>query len=46
MIYREISLRRTHHKADTLYEADKDVAQIFRLSGQTLLQHKSTVESL
>ena len=31
-----ISLRRTHHKAYTLYKADKDFTPIFQFSGQTL----------
>ena len=29
LIYREISLRRTHHKANTLRKAINDFAQIF-----------------
>ena len=35
-LYSGISLRRTHHKADTLYKADKDFVPILQFSGQTL----------
>ena len=35
--YSGISLRRTHHKADTLYKADRDFAPNLFFSGQTLL---------
>ena len=36
LLYSGISLRRTHHKADTLYKADKDFVPILRFSGQTI----------
>ena len=35
-IYSGISLRRTHHRADTLLKADKDFVPILQFSGQTL----------
>ena len=37
MWYSEISLRRTNHKADTLYKAEKVFAPMLELSWQTLL---------
>ena len=36
--YSGISLRQTNHKADPLYKAEKDFAQILQFSGQTLLK--------
>ena len=36
--YREIPLKRTHHKADTLYKADKEFAPNLEFSGQILLK--------
>ena len=36
--YRGISLRRTHHEADTLYKAEKDFAPNLQLHGQNLLK--------
>ena len=36
--YSGISLRRTHHKADTLYKADRDFGPILYFSGQTLIK--------
>ena len=37
-IHSGFSLRRTQHKADTLYKADRDFAPILQFSGQTLLK--------
>ena len=36
--YSGISLRRTHHRADTLYNADKDIATILYFFGQRHLK--------
>ena len=37
-LYSGISLRRTHHKADTLYKADREFSPILYFSGQTLVK--------
>ena len=41
-----ISLRRTHHKMDTLYKADKDFSRILYFSGQTPLNVISVKRTL